>query len=497
MNADQSQAVIVRPLSFLAAFLLLGVAGDVLFHGQQLGINVLLWTIVLAGVVGACSISLGGPIRGEGRMLLLPALVLAGFVAWRAYPVLQAVNVGSLVAILSIASFRLQRGHIRFGAVTEYLWLACLAAAALATGMYRLAREHVSWPASNAVLRSTYASPLIRGLAVALPLLAIFAGLFAAADFLFADILRAPLEFDVARVARHIGITLVWGWIGAAVVYGAAIDRNLHELPAFHPAPRFRWGIIEVSTVLGLLDLLFLAFVAVQIRYLFGGAGQVQVSEGLTYAEYARHGFFELLAVAALVLPVVLGAHWLLRESSPVLRVTFRVLATTLVLLLFVVIASAFQRMRMYVDEFGLTQLRLYATVGMAWLALTFAWLIVTVLRERRQQFAFGALLAGLLVVFGLNVLNPDAFIVNTNVDRADTRAFDAAYALSLSPDATPTLIAALPRLGDVEACAVAEGLAGKAPGNHDWQEWNYGRNRADGAIVASAANLEAACALR
>ena len=39
------------------------------------------------------------------------------------------------------------------------------------------------------------------------------------------------------------------------------------------------------------------------------GAGE------FTYAEYARRGFFELVAVAALVLPLLLCAHWLVRRT--------------------------------------------------------------------------------------------------------------------------------------------------------------------------------------
>ena len=51
----------------------------------------------------------------------------------------------------------------------------------------------------------------------------------------------------------------------------------------------------------------------VQFRYLFGGAALVQVSETLTYAEYARRGFFELVAVAALLLPIMLLLDWVAR----------------------------------------------------------------------------------------------------------------------------------------------------------------------------------------
>ena len=59
----------------------------------------------------------------------------------------------------------------------------------------------------------------------------------------------------------------------------------------------FSLGGIEIGTVLGCLNILFLAFIVVQFRYFFGGTAQVQVAPGLSYAVYARRGFFELVTV--------------------------------------------------------------------------------------------------------------------------------------------------------------------------------------------------------
>src|SRR5207249_11136508 len=82
------------------------------------------------------------------------------------------------------------------------------------------------------------------------------------------------------------------------------------------PASRFALGAVEVGVVLGLLDALFLGFVCVQVRYLFGGAAWVTATGGLTYAEYARRGFFELSWATALALPLLLTLHWLLRADD-------------------------------------------------------------------------------------------------------------------------------------------------------------------------------------
>jgi hypothetical protein len=185
-----------------------------------------------------------------------------------------------------------------------------------------------------------------------------------------------------------------------------------------------------------LLNLLFLSFIIVQFRYFFGGTAHLGNYTKLTYAEYARRGFFELVAVTALILPLLLVLEWLLHKDHPVPLRWFRSLAAFQVILLFVIMASALQRMRLYQSEFGLTELRFYTTTFMGWLALVFMWFMATVLRGRRDRFAFGALLTGFLGIAVLHFLNPDDLITRTNLARvAAGRSFDVKYATSLSAD--------------------------------------------------------------
>jgi hypothetical protein len=238
-------------------------------------------------------------------------------------------------------------------------------------------------------------------------------------------------------------------------------------------------GIVELGVVLGLLDILFLAFVIVQFRYLFGGADLVLVSPTLTYAEYARRGFFELVWVAALLLSIMLFLDWLARLDRPREVVIYRMLAGLLVALLFVVIVSALQRMRLYTQEYGLTELRLYTTAFMLWITAGAVWFLATVLRDHRERFLFGALVAGLVVAGGLDVLNPDDLIVRTNAARHDAPArFDAVYTLNLSADATPALIDALPSMPENQRASVANRLLTRweSAQAQDWRSWSYGR---------------------
>jgi hypothetical protein len=256
---------------------------------------------------------------------------------------------------------------------------------------------------------------------------------------------------------------------------------------------RLRW--LETGVVLGSLVALFSAFVLVQVRYLFGGESLVQETIGLTYAQYARRGFFELVAAAALLLPVLLALDWA-RRRDRISGLVFRLLAGALVLLLFVVMVSALQRMHVYMDAFGLTELRLYVVTILFALGAVFVWFLWTVLRERREEFALGAGAVAIVALLALNIISPDAWIADTNTTRlSEGRSFDAYHASQLGPEAAPILVSRLDRLNVSDTCIVARSLLAKwsdDPG--DLRTWNLGRERARNAVAEHRAELLDAC---
>jgi hypothetical protein len=215
---------------------------------------------------------------------------------------------------------------------------------------------------------------------------------------------------------------------------------------------------------------------------MFGGDELVRFREGLTYSGYAREGFFQLVVVAVLALLVLLTMDWCARRAAPSERRLLRILMGILVALVFVVLASALHRMHLYQDAYGFTELRLYTTAFMLWLAVVFLWFSVTVLRGSRERFAFVAVVAALAVVLGLNAFNPDAYIVRANAARmAQGKTFDSEYAPLLSADAVPTLAKILPSLqGDKRADVESQILSWtRDDPPSDWRRWNLSRERA------------------
>ena len=357
-------------------------------------------------------------------------------------------------------------------------------------------------------------------MALALPLLLIFGGLFVAADAVFSGIIKNTFNFNPEQLVLH-GIVIgcltygVAGFLRGALLGGSlsfanatqsdlvsstktqAAGLGLAGAPNAPTAPasvvwRPSLGAVEIGIMLGLLNLLFFWFVVVQIKYFFGGAAGMQAA-GMSFAEYARSGFFELVTVSALVLPILLASHWLMRQEKNWHRHFFTTLAGLQIVLLFVIMYSAVSRMRLYQSEYGQTELRLYTTVFMGWLALVFVWFAMTVLRGQREQFACGALALAFTVLAGLHFLNPDAHIVRSNVAHArHERYFDAAYASGLSADAVPELLAAQPALDYAGQCLVANRLREKWTYGESWLSWNWSRNAARGLVNAQTAQFEA-----
>jgi len=190
-----------------------------------------------------------------------------------------------------------------------------------------------------------------------------------------------------------------------------------------------------------------------------------------------------LVWVATLVLPLLLVAHHLLRKEKPAHERIFRALAGMQLALLFVIMASAIVRMRLYQNEYGLTELRVYTMAFMGWLGMVFVWFALTVLRGRRERFAYGALIAGFFVIAALHLFNPDAFIVRANVAHAArvNQKLDTNYATSLSADAVPALIKLLPVMKATDARVIAAYVLERwsAPLQIDYRAWSLSRGAA------------------
>ncbi|MGH2921694.1 MAG: DUF4173 domain-containing protein [Gaiellaceae bacterium] len=459
----------------LGAALVLGVLGDELLRATPIGINLFLWVAALSVTLVLLARWRRSPLTG-GRRWMLPALLLfAALPAWRDSNWLLGLDLLAIAAALALGALRTRKPVHRAG-LADYVVGLGSAGAAVSGRAATLMQSDIEWRELPKGPQARQAVAVGRGFLLAAPLLLLFGALFVAADKVFQGFVTDAVP-NGEELVSHTLLIVVFAWVAAGLLREYLVRREPLETDV---RPSFTLGGTEVAVVLGLLNLLFLAFVLVQLRYLFGGASLVAERTDLTYAEYARHGFFELVAVAALVLPLLLLGDWLLRRERRRDEVVFRVLAGALLVLLAVVMGSALERMRLYQREYGLTELRVYATGFMVWLAVVLGWAATTVLRSRRDLFAVGALASGFAAIFAMNALNPDALIARTNLERPN---LDVAYLTQLSDDATPALVDALPTLDPKLRAQLELELAARRDGDDDWRTWNWSRSRAQAAL--------------
>lgn len=565
-------------LEILQAAALIGVLGNMLLRHTPWGLNAFLFvTLFVSALVLLMR-------RHKPELLTMTNLSLAGAMIFFASMFLirdaeellvwDTLAILVIMGVLMLSSFDVKA---RIAGVFHYAAGFVWSGLTSVFGSFVLLGSDIDWKEMPGNKFSRTFFSVIRGLAIALPLILIFGALFMAADAAYEGLVKRTLNFDLDEVVSHVLITSALAWLTAGYFRGALASPfsaaaaagvissttkaetrpvgsvssdpggnatvkergdqastfetlseqtpedssfvsklasepgeepsslpnnasiiehiNISEAPDKKGSPPYEGGVAAVSAdgavlskvgvdpnakrdfqnldnskfpsvftlgtvetliVLGLVDLLFVSFVTVQLPYLFGGMDLVQSTPDFKLAEYARRGFGELVAVSALVLPMLLLSHWLLRKDGSKVEAIFKVLSIVQIALLFVVMASAVQRLVLLTGElgYGLTTVRFYPMVLMTWLAVVFVWFAVTVLRNNRNYFAWGALWSAIVILGATNLMNPDQFIVRTNLQLMQQgRVFDAFYNSQLSDDAIPTLFDGLQKMSLEDRC--------------------------------------------
>lgn len=284
---------------------------------------------------------------------------------------------------------------------------------------------------------------ILTGLAVSIPVAAILMSLFMSADALFASSVNNAIDFiglDFANISADIFFGCIFGLFFAAALlglkYGEAKNKPAVEIGNYID------GLI-VGTFMTIINIFIIAFVGFQFFYLFGGATNIAVSD-MTYAEYARRGFFELTTASGIIFAIALFVQIMTKKKEGRLPVWVKLTTVLLCACNGVLLVSAVKRMLLYVDAYGLSVKRVLTLWFMAIIGICLVWMIIKCFSIKMDVMKWIGitLIAGVCI---LSLTNSERIIAKYNIDRyisnPENISLDVYHLGQLSYTTTPEII--------------------------------------------------------
>ncbi|GAA1800875.1 DUF4173 domain-containing protein [Planosporangium flavigriseum] len=443
-----------------------------------------LGAVLVAAVLGAGTVTLDRP--GLGWLLTGVALLAVAGVQFHVWPgMTRCLWAAAGIALLGVGTVRAAGWLYAF--CVPLAGVCALQALVGGASVRAMLAGALTWP--EAVVQALpWTGRAVRALAprsrpqavarllvsalVSVLLLVVFGALFASADQAFARLLaRAVPDVEASGAPRWLFLFVTVGLAALGIAYLVAAPPSVIE-PG-EPGRPLR--LAEWALPVALLDAQFGAFVLVQLTVLFGGRDHVLRPGGPDFAQYARGGFWQLLAVTSLTLAVIGVVARFAPRAGQANRAAIRVLVGVLSALTLVIVASALKRMALYEEAYGYTRLRLAVSAAELWLGLLFVLVLIAGVRRRTAWLPRAVLASAVVGLLGFAALDPDRFIAGQNVDRFErTGRVDVQYLSELSADAAPEL-ARLP-VAERAALVVRWSLRDE---RDPWYSYNYARSRA------------------
>jgi hypothetical protein len=457
--------------------LITGIVFDILFYNKTLGISYPIFILLILAITAFVFCNRYDVLDNRGWFWAIPAVMLSSTFSLFSNQVLGILNfiiVPYLVIMLIILVSRINRtdwADLRF--LGDFFKSIFVPIRYIHMPFITFFRMSDTGGRTN---RRIFPRIAI-GILISVPIMAIIIWLLSSADIIFRDLF---ISVPISRIIKHFFLVLAVSIYAACFYWSIVRAQDEKRKPSYDPVSwkRFLDPIILI-TILFLLNAVYAVFSFIQFTYLFGGES-FMLPSSYTYAEYARRGFFELVAVAVINFAIILITVSFIRRENSKLHIANKVLMSFMVCFTFVMLASAFYRMLVYEQAYGFTYLRIFVHAFMVLLAFLFIINIVFIwypgLPIIKAYF-----IASLAVYIALNFANVDVVIARNNIDRyMETGEIDMEYLKGLSYEAVPemTRLVGDKELGD-EVLAYFEDKKQELEDQDHWQSFNNSRVKA------------------
>lgn len=430
--------------TFFASTLLMGIITDILFRQAIFGINFIVMAVLWAFIMLFATVK-KKDIKPQFLVFSAFAILNAFLVYFR---IEEAVQIWSV--IITLVSLALMAGMVY---ADNFMQLTIINRFTdFLTGMTSTVRTNAKHIAGIFHNKDKVAKRIqvSNGVVVAIIFGLIFIGLFSSSDTVFQGQFRFLgnafksiadwlSQFNIGRIISII----FWACISGVILL-VLIGRESPIKPTAMTVKKFytnKDSIIILTT----LCAIFSFFILIQVRYLFAGSS---LPDSLSYADYARRGYGELLLATMLASAVIYST--LAHVKDEIHAKYTKIFANFLVILNSIVVVSAWKRLSLYESAYGWTMTRFVARLGLICILLGSGLLLTWVNKRITAKQLFGYswyAVATVLTIAAL--LNPVGIITHKNIAERSSREvmLDIEFMRQLSPDSYPAVCKYAPTL--------------------------------------------------
>lgn len=412
--------------------LIFGVAFAFLFYQVGIGLNVLAFVIVMITLLQLIMKKLRLPTKKVTYAYYLGA-VLLGLSSTLTYNgVLQLMNFVGILLLLDVSLLH-QFHKDKAWDFGEYalrvfgLLFRCISK--LGTPFVDCFR----FLNNIKIFKSKRMKNLIFGVLLSLPLLWVIIFLLAQADYIFQKLTRSSLQFLFSQNIVGVTLMIIFGFISCYCIICGSADKTI-PIEGEKKNRKADPGI--AFTTMTLILVVYIVFCSIQIIYLFAN-GVFILPQDFTFAEYARRGFFELLAVTCINILLMIICSSLFEESK-----SLRIVLTGITICSYIMIASAAYRMLLYISAYNLTFLRLFVLLFLLIDALVLAGMILAQYKRSFPLFLYCVAVVSICYI-AFSFARPDYLIASYHIKNENQLSKADLYYLTneISLDAAPILV--------------------------------------------------------
>lgn len=249
--------------------------------------------------------------------------------------------------------------------------------------------------------RKTAGKALV-GLLCAIPVLIVIVPLLISSDEAFQGMMQELFGDMGSTVGDVVSGLLISVFI---ITYGFSMrTKRVNRIKESHFS-----GIenVYVISFLSAISLCYLLYLFSQLAYFFSAFRGFLPDGEMTYAQYARKGFFEMCIIAVINLALVSLALILPKKKDQKVCGGIKALTTFVAVFTLIIIATAISKMVLYIGVYGMTILRLTTSAFMLFLAVVFVSLILRIYVKEINVLKTALVAAGcILLVLGLSNVN-------------------------------------------------------------------------------------------